>query len=286
MAIKETELILRPDGAIYHLNLRPEDVCTNIITVGDPDRVALVSRHFDQTYFKKQSREIISHRGRIGQTDILVLSTGMGTDNIEIVMNELDALVNIDLTRREVLKNTTSLNIIRIGTSGSISSRIPVGSMLASATGTGLDNLMHFYDYSMEADQVKMSIAFRDHLGLQWLPYTSKADPQLLSVIGKGLIHGNTLTCPGFYAPQGRHLRFGPAQKDYLDRLTSFKYDSFEFSNIEMETSAMYAMGALMGHRMLSMNAIIANRTTGEFAENAHAVVEELIQLVLERIAN
>ncbi len=286
MAIKETELILRPDGAIYHLNLRPEDVCTNIITVGDPDRVALVSRHFDQTYFKKQSREIISHRGRIGQTDILVLSTGMGTDNIEIVMNELDALVNIDLTRREVLKNTTSLNIIRIGTSGSISSRIPVGSMLASATGTGLDNLMHFYDYSMEADQVKMSIAFRDHLGLQWLPYTAKADPQLLSVIGKGLIHGNTLTCPGFYAPQGRHLRFGPAQKDYLDRLTSFKYDSFEFSNIEMETSAMYAMGALMGHRMLSMNAIIANRTTGEFAENAHAVVEELIQLVLERIAN
>ncbi|MCA6074000.1 nucleoside phosphorylase [Fulvivirga sedimenti] len=286
MAIKETELIIRPDGAIYHLNLRPGDVCENIITVGDPERVALVSRHFDEIYFKKQSREIISHRGRIGTVDVLVISTGMGTDNIEIVMNELDALVNIDLDRREIKDDKTSLNIVRIGTSGSISDRIPVGSMLASKTGTGLDNLMHFYDYTMDAGQLEFSRALKQHLALEWTPYVANADPHLLSRIGKDVIHGNTLTCPGFYAPQGRHLRFGPVLEDYLDRLESFEHSSLSFTNIEMETSAMYAMGAMMGHRMLSMNAIIANRITGEFAENPHAVVDELILLVLERMAN
>ena len=284
MAFEESELIIRPDGAVYHLNLKPGEIPSVILTVGDPERVDRISRHLDQINFTRQSREIVAHHGRLGKMDVLVLSTGMGTDNIEIVMNELDALVNVDFDSRQVKQERQSLNIIRIGTSGSIHEDVPVESLLASETGTGLDTLMEFYAFNPgEAEQNRVA-ALREHLGLGFTPYQCRADDLLMERLGEGLLKGHTLTCPGFYAPQGRYLRLKGRTDNYAERLMAFRDGTFAFTNIEMETAAMYAFGSMMGHRMLSLNAIIADRRKKEFARDGHEVVDRLISHVLDRV--
>ena len=284
MPIPSSELILRPDGAIYHINLRPEDLIDTIITVGDPERVEMISRHFDQLFYQRSSREIIAHGGRIGGKDLLVLSTGMGTDNIEIVFNELDALANIDLESREIRTSFRQLSIIRIGTSGSIHPDVPVNSLLASASGTGLDSLMHFYNYNPGDYELAFSEKLAEHLSLGFIPYHAPADQELLVRLGNDMLRGHTLTCPGFYAPQGRSLRLAPRNTDFMSRIYSFVHEGISLTNIEMETAAMYALGSLLGHRVLSLNAIIADRRNGKFSSDGHAVVERLIAHVLEKI--
>ena len=284
MPINPAELIIREDGSIYHLNLRPEDICDTIITVGDPERVERVSQHLDEIYFKKQSREIVSHKGRIGKTDVLVISTGMGPDNVEIVMTELDALANINLHTREVRDGHHKLSVIRIGTSGSIHSDIKPGSLLASRTGTGLDSLMEFYPFSPGKEEAEFAAALRKHLGFYLQPYHANCSETLMARFGNGMYEGHTLTCPGFYAPQGRTLRIPPRNKELLEQLISFSHGDKALTNIEMETAAMYAFGQMMGHEMLSLNAIIADRRNGAFADDPHGVIDGLIEHVLERI--
>ena len=284
MPINPAELIIREDGSIYHLNLRPEDICDTIITVGDPERVARVSRHFDEIYFEKQSREIVSHRGRLGKTDVLVISTGMGPDNVEIVMTELDALANINLDTREVRDAHRKLSIVRIGTSGSIHPDILPGSFLASRTGTGLDSLMEFYPFNPGKEEAEFASELRKRLGFYLQPYHAYCSDKLMAKLGAGIFEGHTLTCPGFYAPQGRTLRIAPRNDQFLEQLISFRHGDKAFTNMEMETAAMYAFGQMMGHEILSLNAIIADRRNGVFADDPHGVIEKLIGHVLERI--
>jgi len=285
MAIGSSELIVREDGSIYHLNLHPDDICDTIITVGDPNRVGRISRHFDSFHFQKQSREIVSHSGRIGSKEILVLSTGMGPDNVEIVMNELDALVNIDLAKREIRKEHRSLSIIRIGTSGGIHPEIECGDLVASRSAVGLDPLMDFYAFRPSEESGEMATALQAYLGTRTLPYAATCSEGLFEQFGKGLKEGFTLTCPGFYGPQGRTLRLPSRDPEHLEKLINFNFKGMGLTNIEMETAAMYAFGEMMGHEMLSLNAIVADRRLNTFAEDPHAVVDQLIRHVLERMA-
>ena len=282
--MNESELIIRDNGRIYHLDLEPDEICDIILTVGDPQRTARVSRYFDTVYFKRTQRELITHRGRIGGMDVMVLSTGMGTDNIEIVMNELDALANIDFTGRKVKPEKRSLNIIRIGTSGSISEEIVPGALLASATGMGMDTLMEFYENPSDQGESAIASDFGRHMSFSFSPYLVSADPTLLNKLGHDCISGHTLTCPGFYVPQGRQLRAGTSVDSFLDRLRAFRVGDFSFTNLEMETSALYAFGRIFGHRTLSMNAILANRVTGEFVADPEGLERKLIEYTLERI--
>lgn len=272
------ELIVTEKGRIYHLDLAPEEIPDTILTVGDPQRVARVSRHFDKVLFKREHREFVTHRGRVGREEVMVISTGMGTDNIEIFMTELDALVNINLSDRTVKKDTRSLNIIRIGTSGALQEHIPVGSLLASSAGVGLDSLMSFYSLPMTNFQHKFTDKLQEHIGLDFKPYMAEGDTLLVP----GLPQAITLTCPGFYAPQGRSVRLKPSINNLMQRLQEFMYDGIYLSNLEMETAGMYAMGQLMGHSICSTNAIIANRATDEFSNEPQAVVDKLITTVLE----
>ncbi|MDX5478265.1 MAG: nucleoside phosphorylase, partial [Cyclobacteriaceae bacterium] len=211
-------------------------------------------------------------------------STGMGTDNIEIFMTELDALVNIDLKTRLPKEEHTSLNIIRIGTSGSMRKEIPAGSLLASAYGIGLDTLMAFYKTDYSAIEEKIGLEIQKNLGLSFQPYCIEGSKKLLEQVGKGMLHGNTVTCPGFFGPQGREVRLKPAIPDIIEKLGSMDIDGFQLTNFEMETSGYYAMGRLLGHEVMSLNAIIANRITHEFTENAYGIVDRLIQQTLENL--
>lgn len=284
-AISETDLILNPDGSVYHLRLRPEHVSPTVITVGDPDRVGAVSKYFDRIDFKIRRREFVTHTGELGGKRITVASTGMGTDNVEIFLTELDALVNVDLITRRVLPKRTSLEIIRIGTSGALQPEIPLDGHLISNYGVGLDNLMVFYDLSMRAVEQKLSDSLDKILGLPVKPYCVKADSGLVGRIGNGMIHGNTVTMPGFYAPQGRIVRLKPKQTRLLDDLMSFRYGrGFQLTNFEMETAGYYALGRLLGHRMASCNAIIAHRVFQKFSRNPAKPVDSLIRRVLEKI--
>ncbi len=277
-ARSSAELIVTDKGRIYHLDLAPDEIPDTILTVGDPQRVARVSKHFDKILFKREHREFVTHRGRIGREEVMVISTGMGTDNIEIFMTELDALVNVDLTDRTVKQNIRSLNIIRIGTSGALQEHIPVGSLLASSAGVGMDTLMSFYSLPMTNFQNKFVRRLQEYLGLDFRPYMAEGDTLLVP----GLPQAITLTCPGFFAPQGRKVRLEPSIQQLTHRLQEFMYDGLYLSNLEMETSGMYAMGQLMGHSVCSTNAIIANRATDEFSEEPQAVVDKLITTVLE----
>ena len=282
--ISEADLILNPDGSIYHLNLLPEDISENIITVGDPDRVEEVSKHFDEIELKKGKREFISHTGRLGKNRITVISTGIGTDNIDIVLNELDALANINFKKRLVNEELKSLNIIRIGTSGSIREDIPVGSILASTHGLGLDALMDYYEPNNAIEDAYLQQKITKHLGETNLrPYLTAGSKTLLKQFGHDLLQGITVTAPGFYAPQGRKVRANLRIDGLIDKLSSFEYQNQKLTNLEMETAGIYALANVFGHQALSINAILAQRKKLEFAKNPQEIIEKMIQMILDR---
>lgn len=285
--IAESELIINSRGAVYHLNVRPEELADTIITVGDPDRVALVSKYFDDIEGKYQHREFITHTGRIGKKRISVVSTGIGPDNIDIVLNELDALANIDFNTRTIQPILKSLQIIRIGTSGALQVDIDVDSWVASSHGLGLDNLLNFYrrETTIEEDDVLQQFIAHTQIGSTTNPYMFSAGTSLLKHFVKDYHQGITITCPGFYGPQGRVLRLGLTQPQLIDRLTEFQYGPYRITNFEMETSAIYGLGKLLGHSCLSLNAIVANRVKKTFSKDGAAAVDQLIQNSLQIIA-
>ena len=286
--IAESELILNKRGAIYHLDLLPEEVASTIITVGDQDRVKEVSKHFDEIEYKKQHREFISHTGYLGKKRITVISTGIGPDNIDIALNELDALVNIDFDSRYIREQHTTLDIIRIGTSGALQSHIPVDSYVASTHGLGLDNLLNFYrlEHNEEEKQLLHSFITYTQLHSQISqPYISSASPSLLKHFVKDFHHGITVTCPGFYGPQGRILRLGIKNPDLINKLTHFSFGQHSITNFEMETAAIYGLSRLLGHHCLSLSAIVANRIEKKFSKDSNALVESLIKHSLEIIS-
>jgi len=287
MPIAESELILNADGSIYHLNLLPEDIANTIITVGDPDRVHGVSKYFDSIELKKGKREFVTHTGILNGTRITVLSTGIGTDNIDIVLNELDALTNIDLRTRELKKSKTSLNIIRIGTSGAIQADIPVDTFLLSEMAIGFDGLLHFYD-SKEFQNTELINDLNPYLN--WdsrgiTPYVFGCNKILAEkLISNRIRLGITVTNAGFYAPQGRELRLSPSLTDFHQKLKGFNFRGKKITNLEMETAGIYGLSKLLGHKAVSMNAILANRTTGAFSKDPNKTVDALIKYCLQKL--
>ena len=286
--IAESELILNERGAIYHLDLVPEELAPVVIIVGDPDRVKEVSKYFDETEYKNQHREFVTHTGRLGNKRISVVSTGIGTDNIDIVMNELDALVNIDFAARAVKKELSALQIIRIGTAGSLQEDIPVDHWVASTHGIGTDNLLHFYRIENNEEENQLIQSFTTYTQLHnhtALPYISSASVGLIKYFVEGFHQGITVTCPGFYGPQGRILRLGLSIPAYINNLPAFRFGTHRICNFEMETAAIYGMGRLLGHHCLSLSAIIANRVSKQFSKEAGHTVERLIQKTLDIIS-
>jgi uridine phosphorylase len=283
--IPESELIINNRGAIYHLDLRPEELAPVIITVGDPDRVATVSKYFDTIEVKRNHREFITHTGTISNKRISVVSTGIGPDNIDIVLNELDALVNIDFTTRTIKPVLTTLQIIRVGTSGALQADIPVDSFVTSTHGLGIDNLLNYYRHDNNDEEKLLIQQFVTHTQLDSQfsqPYITQANTAILKHFVTGFHQGITVTCPGFYGPQGRVLRLGLTNPDLINRLTEFQYGHFRIANFEMETSAIYGLGKLLGHQCLSLSAIVANRITKEFSKDGAAAVENLVKKTLE----
>lgn len=283
--IAESELIINPRGAVYHLDLRPEELATTVITVGDPDRVSEVSKYFDSIEVKRQHREFISHTGRVGKKRLTVLSSGIGPDNIDIVINELDALVNIDFDTRQVRNQLRSINIIRIGTSGSLQGDIPVDSFVASTHGLGIDNLLNFYRLEQNDQEKELLHSFVTHTQIHnqvGYPYISSGAASLIKHFVKDFHQGITVTCPGFYGPQGRILRLGIRNPDLVNRLTDFRFGQHRITNFEMETSAIYGLGKLLGHNCLAVNAIVANRVAKDFSKDGKATVEKLIVKFME----
>lgn len=284
--ISESDLIINPDGSIYHLNLLPEDLADTVITVGDPERVPEVTRHFDSIDVRKGKREFITHTGYIGNKRLSVVSTGIGTDNIDIVFNELDALVNVDFETREVKQDLRALNIIRIGTSGAIQEDLPIGTILASSHGLGLDTLMGFYSTDVDPHDAELLNSIRQHLkGFNAVePYLTAASASLMQQIAADLPKGITVTAPGFYAPQGRKVRAAAKFPDLISQLNSFRKGDIRITNLEMETAGIYALAKILGHHALSINAILASRVKFAFSDDPQQVVDKAIQHVLERL--
>jgi uridine phosphorylase len=287
--IPESELIINDRGAIYHLNVRPEELAGTIITVGDPGRVKEVSKYFDFIEYKCQHREFITHTGTIGDKRISVVSTGIGPDNIDIVLNELDALVNIDFDSRTVRPNLTHLNIIRLGTAGALQHDIPVDSIVVSTHGLGIDNLLNYYRHDNNDEEMQIVQQFVAHTQITSQfshPYISTAGAGILKHFVSGFYHGITITCPGFYGPQGRVLRLGLTNPDLVDRLSYFAFGQHRITNFEMETSAIYGLGRLLGHQCLSLSTIVANRINKEFSKDPDAAVDNMIIQSLEIISS
>lgn len=286
--IKSSELILNPDGSVYHLNLLPEHIANDIIFVGDQNRVEKITQFFDSIEFSTQKREFKTQTGIFKGKRITVLSTGIGPDNIDIVMNELDALVNIDLNTRIPKENLTSLNIIRIGTSGSLHADIPVDSFVLSKFGLGLDNMLRSYLIE-DISNIEMEDAFIKHTNWdskKGRPYSISCSKKLENRFESDRIYkGITATASGFYGPQGRVLRLNIQDENLNSKMDNFTFDKNRITNLEMETTAIYGLGKLMGHECLSLNAIIANRASGTFSEDPYKAVDELIQYALEKLA-
>ena len=288
MRIEESELILTSQGKIYLLDLTPSQLAPLIITVGDPDRVELVSKYFDTIETTAQHREFKTYTGTYKGKRISVISTGIGPDNIDIVFNELDALVNVDFEKRRPKKKLTSLDIIRIGTSGGLTPDVEIDSFLISSLGIGLDNVMHYYDKTDKIFNRNFAQAFIDHT--QWnpdnsVPYAVEADKNLLKKFSSEKTkEGITITNVGFYGPQGRVLRAKLKDENLNEKLKSFLYKKKKITNLEMETATMYGMAKLLGHRAISLNAIIANRATGNFSSDASKTIDALIQYTLGKI--
>ena len=285
--IQSSELILNPDGSVYHLNLLPEHIAHDIIFVGDQNRVEKITQFFDRIEFSTQKREFKTQTGIFKGKRITVMSTGIGPDNIDIVMNELDALVNIDLKTRKPIEQLTSLNIIRIGTSGSLQAHIPVDSFVMSKFGLGLDNMLRSYLID-KISNVEMEDDFIKHT--HWdpkkgRPYAISCSEILEQKFESDQIHkGITATAGGFYGPQGRVLRLNIQDENLNSKMDNFTFEGNRITNLEMETSAIYGLGKLMGHECLSLNAIIANRASGTFSEDPYKAVDELIQYALEKL--
>jgi uridine phosphorylase len=288
MPFKESELIITPRGSVYHLDLRPENVGDYVILVGDPERVKEVSKHFESIEFKTQNREFITHTGKLGNKRISCISTGIGTDNIDIVLNELDAAVNINLDSREENSQKKSLNLIRIGTTGSLQSTLEVDQYIASEFVIGLDGLLNYYKYNKSIEQMDVIDQFIWQTGYPYVfakPYVFKASEKLLNMMKAKCHTGITITAPGFYAPQGRQLRYELMNPELIDNYTKFRYGSLKATNLEMEASALYGLGTMLGHQVCTVCAVVANRVNKTFSKDGHAAVDGLIKFVLESIA-
>lgn len=285
--IAESELVLNENGSIYHLDLLPENIAETIILVGDQGRVGKISRHFDSLEYSGQKREFLTHTGRIGSNRLTVLSTGIGTDNIDIVINELDALVNIDLGSRTVKPDKKSLNLIRLGTSGSLQEDLPVDSYLLSTHGIGFDGVMNYYQAVSEVEDTELTDAFMEQTGWNTefpRPYIVEGSNRLLNLLKEGTYQGMTATANGFYGPQGRQLRLKPTVPDLNERLNRFEYNGHRVTNFEMETSALFGLGKALGHDCATVCAIIANRFKKKYSENHDRTIDELITFLLQRL--
>ena len=284
--ISETDLILNDDGSVYHLSLLPEDVADTVITVGDPERVTAVSKYFDRIEIKKSKREFTTHTGYIGHRKLTVLSTGIGTDNIDIVLNELDALANTDFKKRQIKANLKSLNIIRIGTSGAVQADIPVDSLLVSGTAIGMDTLMSYYEHQNTVEEKQLLDDFKSALpgNHSFSPYVTTCDPFLLEHLAKNLPIGITISAPGFYAPQGRMVRAKMAMPGLMEAISNFTFAGKGITNLEMETAGIYGLAATLGHRAISFNAILANRITQKFSSSPQKTINSCIEKVLNLV--
>lgn len=287
-AIGASELIINDRGAIYHLNLRPEEIADTIITVGDPERVASVSKYFDRIEHKLAHREFITHTGTIGQKRISVVSTGIGPDNIDIALNEIDALANINFDTKTINDQKKSVSIIRMGTCGSLQGEVGVNELVAGTHGLGIDNVLHFYEKENNEEEKAILAAFDEHTKIsahKIQPYIATASADLIKHFTEGYSHGITVTCPGFYGPQGRILRLPLKMPNLVDQMTSFQYGQHRIANFEMETSAIYGLCNLLGHQCLSINVIIANRVKKEYSKDMGKAVDHMIQKSLGIIA-
>ncbi|WP_422354315.1 nucleoside phosphorylase [Roseivirga pacifica] len=282
--IPDSELIISPQGRVYHLNLHPDMVAEDIIVVGDPERVPKISTYFDKVEHQVNSRELVTHTGTIGRKRLSVISSGMGTDNVELLMTELDALVNIDLVTRTPKRKQQSLRIYRIGTSGCIQPDIPIDAFLVSAAALGLDTLMAFYKWEQSEQAESASLKVQRLLGLPFKPYLAEGSKELLAKFSEEFYQGITVTAPGFYAPQGRALRKPIAFPALPDDIAKIETGYGRFTNFEMETAGYYAMAKILGHQMISLNALIANRPNGSFSANHEATVDRLIRKVITTI--
>jgi uridine phosphorylase len=284
MQIAPSELIINEDGSIYHLKLKPDEIAQKIITVGDPDRVDKITKYMSHIHVSKKKREFYTVTGEIDGENITVISTGIGSDNIDIVFNELDALVNIDFETREIKDQLTKLTFFRLGTSGALQPDIPVDAFVASEYGVGLEGLIHYYDYKAKGPSKELEEAVRACLCNDLpkiFPYAAATLPELIDVVPNSYIKGITLTMGGFYGPQGRKLRINLEHKSFLHQLQQLRWNGKSMTNFEMETSAIYAMASLLGHRALSFNVILANRALGTFSPDPAAGVENLIKSTL-----
>jgi uridine phosphorylase len=285
--IGESELILTARGSIYHIDLKRDEMADTIITVGDPDRVPEVSKYFDSIDFKTQHREFVTHTGYVGKKRITCISSGIGPDNIDIVLNELDAVANIDFETRTIKPNHTRLDIMRMGTSGSLQADVPVDSMVVGTHGIGLDNVLHYYMLENDAHEQQLLNEFCNYTQLNnknIVPYAVKGSTDLATHFNEGYYKGITVTCPGFYAPQGRVVKAELRFPALIDTLSSFTFEQTRITNFEMETSAIYGLGKIFGHRCLSVNTIVANRQTKTFSKNAKTSVDNMIRQTLEII--
>lgn len=285
--IADSELILNPDGSVYHLNILPQHLASTIIFVGDQNRVEKITKHFDSIEFEIQKREFKTITGAYKGTRMTVISTGIGPDNIDIVMNELDALVNIDLKTRTLKKEHTQLKIVRIGTSGSLQNHIPVDSFVMAKYGLGLDGMLHSYDCEtiLEPAMEDAFIAHTNWSDRKSRPYIVQNSPSLEAQLADDLLFtGITATAPGFYGPQGRVLRLALQDPALNNKIDSFEFEGTTVTNMEMETSAIYGLSKLLGHKACSLNAIIANRANGTFSKDPYAAVEKLIEFTLDKL--
>lgn len=284
--LEPSELVLNPDGSIYHLALRPEQLGDLVLVVGDQGRVERISRHFERVEHRVQNREFIAHTGVYRGTHVTALSTGIGTDNIDIVVNELDALVNIDLASRTPKRERRALRIIRLGTCGALQEDIPVDSLIVSTFGVGMDNVLHYYAYECTDAEIRLLSNLLAHT--EWpenlpLPYAAAGDKGLVELLGHGNTTGITFTAGGFYGPQGRQLRLVPSVDGLNERISGFAHEGLRATNFEMETSALYGLGGMLGHRVCTVCAVVANRLRKEYSKDHHAAIDRMIAEVLER---
>jgi uridine phosphorylase len=286
--IKLSELIINPDGSIFHLHLKPENIADTILLVGDPGRVQMISEYFDRIEFKVQNREFVTATGWFKNLHLSVIATGIGTDNIDIVLNELDALANIDFQTREIKTEVKSLNLIRIGTSGSLQADIPINSFVISKKSVGFDGLLNFYAGRNQISDLPFEKAFTDFTGLNELlakPYVVECSDSLFAILdGPETITGINITAPGFFGPQGRVLRLPLIDNELNHKIESFRYEGQKITNFEMESSAIYGLAKLMGHEAITICAIIANRVTLEANESYQPVMKKLVEYILTRL--
>lgn len=284
--IPDSELIINPDGSIFHLHLLPHQISDTILLVGDPGRVEMVSKNFERIDYKIQNREFATHTGMFNNKKVSVVSTGIGTDNIDIVINELDALVNIDLNNRIEKKEKTKLKLIRIGTSGALQEDINVDSFVLSEYGLGMDGLLHFYkhDFSEEQDILNAFITQTNWKAPLNTPYLIKGSTSLFNTLKDGMYSGITATACGFYGPQGRRLRLDMAIDGLNEKLTAFHYKQHRVTNFEMETSALFGLSKLLGHEAITACAIIANRIRKEYSKDYKVTVDKLVKIILKRL--